>query len=368
MNQKSFVPLAAAMGIVLAVSATPIASASSGATGVNAPAAVSVAQGGAMTAADVDKIKLDKSKPTEVTFLHRYSGAQITGVLEIVNDFNKTNPYGITVKLERVDGNYNDLYNKINASLQGGTPPNLAQAYQNQASFYRGNGGAIVDMTPFITSKTYGLKPDEVADYYPLFLESDKNPQFPKEVLGWPTSRSLDVLYSNIDWLQKLGAKAPPATLKDFESLACKASDKAKGTYGYIWRGDASDFAAFVFANGGSIMNTDASAYNFNSPAGVAALTMLQRMFKNGCAVELPTSESNGEQTRFASQKLLFVSASTTGMPFYASAVAKASPKFKWTVSMLPQANIAKPKVDLYGASWSIFKATPSKSWLRGCS
>jgi ABC-type glycerol-3-phosphate transport system substrate-binding protein len=353
MNRKLFLASLAAAGML----AAPLAGAPARAA---APAQT-------RTAADVDKIVLDKANPTEITFLHRYSGGQITAVLEIVNDFNKNNPYGINVKLERVDGGYDDLYNKINAGLQGGKVPNIAQAYQNQASFYRGNADAVIDLTPFLQSKKYGLKAAEVADYYPIFLESDKNPQFPGEVLGWPTSRSVAVLYSNIDWLKKLGAKAPPTTLKDFEALACKATDSANGKYGYIWRGDASDYAAFVFANGGSIMKSDASAYDFNSPAAVEALAMLQRLFRNGCAVQLPSAERNGEQTRFAAQNVLFVTASSTGLPYYASTISKAQAKFEWTMSMFPQANPAKPKVNLYGASWSVFSATPEEelaSWL----
>lgn len=353
MNRKLILASLAAAGML----ATPLA-------GLPARAA---APAQALTAADVDKIVLDKSDPTAITFLHRYSGGQITAVLEIVNDFNANNPYGINVKLERVDGGYDDLYNKINAGLQGGKTPNIAQAYQNQASFYRGTADAVIDLTPYIQSKKYGLKAAEVADYYPIFLESDKNPQFPGEVLGWPTSRSIAVLYSNLDWLKKLGAKAPPATLKDFEALACKATDGPAGKYGYIWRGDASDFAAFVFANGGSIMKPDASAYDFNSPAAVEALTMLQRMFRNGCAVQLPSAERNGEQTRFAAQTVLFVTASSTGLPYYASTIAKAPAKFEWTMGMFPQANPAKPKVNLYGASWSVFAGTPEEqlaSWL----
>jgi ABC-type glycerol-3-phosphate transport system substrate-binding protein len=331
-----------------------------------APAMPAMPAGIALTAADVDKIVLSKDSPTEITFLHRYSGAQEAHIKQIADEFNATNEYGITVNLEKVDGSYDDLYNKINAALQGGAPPDLAQAYQNQASFYR-NEGAVVDLSPYIQSSTYGLVEDELKDYYQAFLESDKNPQYAGEVLGWPTSRSMAVLYTNLDWLEQLGVQEPPKTLKEFEDLACKASDPANNKYGYIWNGDASNFAAFVFANGGNILKPDASGYDFNSPAGVEALSMLQRMFKNGCAVQLPPSESFGDQARFGAGSLLFNTASSTGLPFYADAIAKAEKPFRWTISMLPQADPAKPKTDLYGASWSVFKSSPEKqlaSWL----
>ncbi len=320
------------------------------------------------TADDVDSIDLT-GKNVEVLFWHRYSGSQVTKVMEIVNDFNTKNPYGIKVKLEQAGASYNDVYNKINAAIQGGgTLPALTVAYQNQAAVYRADGN-LIDLTPFIQSKKYGLSADDLKDFIPFFLKSDQNPQFPGQTLGWPTQRSMEVLYSNLDWLKQLGADAPPKTLKEFEDLACKASDPKADPpkYGWIWKNDASDFAAMVFAAGGQIMKEDASAYDFNSPAAVEVLTMMQRMFKNGCAVQLPKTESYGEQNRFAAGNLLFVTASSSGLPFYASSVAKAATPFKWTISMHPQANPDSPKVNLYGASWSALKTTPEQelgAWL----
>ena len=387
MNLRKLLPLTAALAIALAAcapAATPTAApeattvpeaAAPEATAVpeataapeptQAPAAVEISNP-PKTVEEVDAIDLT-GKNVVVKFWHRYSGSQITKVMEIANEFNEKNPYGIKVELEQAGSSYDDVYNKINAAIQGGGDmPALSVAYQNQAAAYRSEG-YLVDLTPFINSTKYGLAADDLADFFPYFLESDKNPQFPGEVLGWPTQRSMAVLYSNLDWLTALGATEPPKTLQEFEDLACKAADASQEKYGWIWKNDASDFASLVFANGGQILADDASAYVFNSPEAVEALTMIQRMFKNGCAVELPKSERFGEQNRFAAGKLLFVTASSSGLPFYASSVGSAESPFKWTISMHPQKDPAKPVVNLYGASWSAFKTTPEQelgAWL----
>ena len=377
MNIRKLIPFAVAAAIVLAAcgTATPAApqatkapdqpKATEASKATDAPKAATVSNP-PKTADEVDALELT-GKNIEITFWHRYAGSQVTKVLEIANGFNEKNPYGIKVKLEQAGAGYNDVYNKINAVIQGGGElPALSIAYQNQAALYRSEG-VVIDLKPFIESKKYGLTADDLKDFFPYFLKSDENPQFPGEVLGWPTQRSMAVLYTNLDWLESLGAKEAPKTLKEFEDLACKATDKAAEKFGYIWRGDASDFASFVFANGGKILADDASQYVFNSEAGVQALTMLQRMFKNGCAVELPKTEAFGEQNRFAAGKLLFVGASSSGLPFYASSIAKAEKPFKWAISMAPQADAAKPVVNLYGASWSVLKTTPEKelaAWL----
>jgi ABC-type glycerol-3-phosphate transport system substrate-binding protein len=314
----------------------------------------------------VDAITLSKDKPTEILFWHRYSGDAQKFVESFVEKFNAENEFGIKVTIEKIDGSYADLYSKINAAIEGGTPPNIAQAYQNQASFYRLDGN-VIDLSPYIQSAKYGLSQAEIDDYYPFFLESDKNPQFPGEVLGWPTSRSAAVLYVNLDWLKELGANEPPKTLQEFEELACKASDPANERYGLAWQNDISNFAALVFANGGRVLSEDAQSYAFNSEAGVESLALLKRLFENKCAVEIPSAERFGEQNRFAAQKVLFVMASSTGLPFYADSVAKAEKPFRWTYVMFPQKDPNKPAVDIYGASWSVFKGTPEQqlaSWL----
>lgn len=318
------------------------------------------------TGADVDKLTLEPGKKTEIEFWHQYAGAVYSGIQQIVNDFNAKNPYGIVVKEVKAGNNYNEVYAKINNAIAAGSGmPDLSQAYQNQAALYR-DQGKLIDLTPFIQSSKYGITADEMKDYIPFFLKSDENPQFPGEVLGWPTQRSLEVLYVNLDMLKELGYTAPPKTFKEFEEMACKATDKAKERYGYAWRNDASQFASLVFAFGGNVLKTDASGYDFNSQAGVDALAMLQRMGKAGCVVQIPSAERNGEQTRFANGNLLFTQASSTGLTFYADAVSKGK-NMKWGIYQMPQANPDKPKNNLYGASWSAYNNSPERAlagWL----
>jgi multiple sugar transport system substrate-binding protein len=119
-----------------------------------------------------------------------------------------------------------------------------------------------------------------------------------------------------------------------------------------------------VFSRGGLILAPDGGSYAFNSEAGVETTAMIQRMFKNKCAVEIPTSERNGEQNRFAAGQILFTFASSSGLPFYQEAIGKGA-NFKWDIGLLP--NNGKPAVNLYGASVSVYKTTPEKelaAWL----
>jgi multiple sugar transport system substrate-binding protein/sn-glycerol 3-phosphate transport system substrate-binding protein len=309
----------------------------------------------------VDAIEL-QGKKVEVTYWHsRPQGDQdlLQGMLD---EFNKANPYGITAHAEIAGASYPDVYNKVNAAIQAGQPPEMSVAYQNQAAFYRAQG-AVIDLTPFLKSTKYGLSADDMKDYFQTFLDSDQNPQFAGERLGFPTQRSMEVMYYNADRLKEIGLDGPPKDWKAWEEAACKGSDK-QSKYGWALPHGASTFATLVFAHGGQMLADDGSAYLFNNPAGVAAVSMIQRMFKNKCAVEVPTSERFGEQNRFGSGQVMFVFGTSSGLPFYQQAVTSGG-KFAWGIEMPP--NNGKPAIDLYGASVSIYKTTPEKelaAWL----
>ena len=53
------------------------------------------------TPEEVDAIVLNKDKKTEVIFWHRYSGEPEKAVTAMIADFNKSNEYGIEIKLEK---------------------------------------------------------------------------------------------------------------------------------------------------------------------------------------------------------------------------------------------------------------------------
>jgi len=314
-------------------------------------------------AGEVDNIVLDGTKKIQVTYWHNRPQVDQEFLQGMLDEFNKSNKYGITANAEIAGAGYPDVYNKVNAAIQAGVAPSMSVAYQNQAAFYRGQN-AVIDLTPFIQSKKYGLSEADLKDYYQTFLDSDKNPQFKGEVLGFPTQRSMEVMYVNMDWLTKLGYKETPKDWKTFEEIVCKASQE-KDKYGFAFRHDASNFASQVFSRGGRILAADGLSYTFDSQAGIDTVTMIQSLFAKKCIVEIPLSERNGEQNRFAAGQVLFTFGSSSGLPFYATAVSKAG-KFKWDISLLPYAN-DKPAVNLYGASVSVYKTTPEQelaAWL----
>lgn len=312
---------------------------------------------------EVDPIsKLDPSGQ-EVLFWHVSTRKHEKILMEIIEGFNATNPYGIKVVPEYA-GYYGDIYKKILAGIAAGETPDLAISYANQVAEYA-NAGVIVPLDPFINSKKYGLSKEEQEDFMWNLLQGDRNPKFDNQLLSFAHSRSMQVMYYNVDWLNELGFAGPPETWDQFKEMCIAATDAEKGTYGYAYSGSASLFAGWVFTFGGDIVSEDGKQITFNSEAGLKALQLLKDLFESGCAYEV--AERFGDQTDFSNQKVLFTFGSTAGIPYYRSAVEESEKgPFTWDVAPPPH-ETPDPVVDIYGPSVTIFKSVPERelaSWL----
>ncbi len=329
----------------------------------------------AMVPESPDPLVKAKVDPTgqKIVFWHNHSKAREDALKQIIDEFNKTNKYGITVEAQ-YQGSYADIYNKMVPLLGTTDVPDLVVAYQNNAAAYQ-IADALVDINLYVNSYKWGLSPLEKRDFFtsffnqdvfPNFLNADKKP----ERLGFPPNRSMEVLYFNQEWLKELGYDAPPSTPDQFKEVACKASKQkfskaaAEGPTGYEYDpADASHFAAWVFAFGGDIYDYKSNQFIYNSDAAVKAGLFIQDLFKSGCAILV--DKTNGDQTDFGAGKLLFTTSSSSGMPFFKSAV-DAGAKFGWNVAAVPHTT-KDPVQNVYGASVSMPKTTPERqlaTWL----
>ena len=296
----------------------------------------------------------------EVTYWYQHSRAREEVLQAMIEDFNSSNEWGITVQGEYA-GSYGEIYNRIIAGIPSGDVPDISVAYQNQAATYV-TQGAIVELTPYIESAQWGFTEEGREDFFPFVELGDYLLQFDGRY-GFPPHRSMEVLYYNEDWLRELGYAGPPRTWEEFAEMACAASEPNAGTYGYELSVDASTFADMIFNRGGAMLNEDATSYAFGDRAGLEVLTGLQELFDQGCA--LLEEEAYGDQVDFGAGRVLFTFSSTSGLPFYRDVVNEGA-GFNWSISTMPT-TLETPRVNIYGASLSILRSTPERqlaAWL----
>jgi len=305
-----------------------------------------------------DLENLDPSGQT-VVYWYQHTGSREELMLSLIDEFNRTNEWGITVQGES-QGGYDDLYQKIVAGIPANQLPSMAVAYQNQAATYAVQG-VLVALDPYMESEKWGYTEEELDDFFPIALAADYLPQFEARY-GWPPYKSMEVMYYNEDWLAELGYDGPPETWEEFAEMACAATEQpfsgATGegaSYGYVYSIDASRFATFTFSRGGNIINETGTGYVFGGTEGLEALTFLKGLVDQGCAAE--QTERYGDQSDFGAGRSLFTISSISGLSYYGQAVDEGA-GFSWSVNPPPHTTAA-PRLNIYGASQSMFVSSP---------
>lgn len=308
---------------------------------------------------------VDPSGQTVVFWHVWYSDIVKSGMDALVEEFNTTNEWGITV--EAYDqGNYSDTEDLMNAAIQSGDLPDLVVAYGNALANWH-SVDVIVDLDPYIDDPDWGLAAGEKADFYEAAFNGAVAPDGAR--VGFPISQSAEVLFYNNTWGQALGFDAPPSTPEEFREQACAgaAANEADddpdndGTGGYVLYAGASQVSAWMFAYGGKHLTADGSAYNFASSELQAAAEFLKGLWDDGCA--FPTESYPNPE--FATRKALIVSSSSVGLPYQEAAFEDAGTDDEW--EYIPFPGDAGQAVDSYLQTVGMVPSNPERelaTWL----
>jgi ABC-type glycerol-3-phosphate transport system substrate-binding protein len=300
-----------------------------------------------------------------VQFWHVYSDAPGEGLQELVDEFNATNEYGITVEALN-QGGYSDVEDKINAGIQSGDLPDVVMAYTNTMTDWH-SVGYIADMNPYISDADYGLTAEELADIYPHLIEAGSTPD--GAWVAYPMTQSANVLVYNFTWAEELGYAETPATSEELKEQVCAAAaantetggDYA-GTGGLVYYPSSTNWLNFLYAFGGNEVNADGTAYDFTSQAAIDASMFILDLKDSGCVWQTE-DYPNPEQ---AQRKALITMSSTAGAPYYASAFADEANDdvWGWLAAPGPDGTLA---VDAFQQMLGVVPSTPDKemaSWL----
>jgi len=300
-----------------------------------------------------------------ITFWHTQTGGNAKALTEMVNDFNATvgKEKKVTVK-EEYQGNYTQLYQKILAAIQAGSPPDVAVAYESQIADYM-KANAVIPLDTYVKA----LPKASLDDIFTGYIETNKFPQYKNQMLSFPFTKSLLVLYYNEDMLKEAGQRVPtadkPFTWDEFEKavMACTKKDASGKVvqYGLTVGLDASTIDGWIYSRGGKLLNDDNTKVRFNEKPGVDAFALIDRLFKGSYAYQ---TKGYDYQADFGNKKVAMFFGSSTGRPFVKDALTDKDTKkerFKWGITVIPQSDPAKPVTVMYGANVTVFKTTPLK-------
>jgi multiple sugar transport system substrate-binding protein len=349
-------PLAVVLSLVLAAcapAATPTPAPTNPPVPTNPPTAV--------PPTEEPKPSVDPTGQT-VTFWHVWgTGLPHDTMQAIVDDFNATNTWNITV--DAFDqGSYSNLEDAFNAAIQTGDLPDLVVGYTNaMANWYAVD--AVVDLNPYVNDPFFGLTADEQAAFYSGSINGGKAAD--GTFFAFPISQSANVITYNSQWAQELGFANPPTNYAEFKEQACAATQANAtddnpdndGTGGLVLYASASNVASFVFADGGTMLTPDKTAYDFTDQSVVDVAEFFLDLQNSGCA--FPTASYPNPE--FATRKALFTVSSTAGLPYQIAAFeADGAIKDNWTLLPFP-GKTGGEAVDLFGQYVAIGNTNPER-------
>jgi multiple sugar transport system substrate-binding protein len=297
-----------------------------------------------------------------ISFWHVWgTGLPSETMQAIVDDFNASNEWGITVNAVN-QGNYTDLEDALNAAIQSGDLPDMVTGYTNaMANWYAVD--SIVDLQPFIDDAYFGLTADEQAAFYEGAINGGRGPD--GTLFGFPISQSENVIFYNTTWAKELGFDSAPTNYAEFKAQACAATEANNtdsnpdndGTGGLVLYAGASNVASFTFANGGNMLSADGTAYDFTDPSVSDVAVFWKDLWDSGCAFATE-SYPNPE---FATRKALFTISSTAGLPYQVAAFeAEGAIPDDWTIIPFPGKDGGEA-VDLFGQYVAIANTNPER-------
>ncbi len=304
----------------------------------------------------------------EVVFWHVWgSGTPSEGMTKIIEDFNASNEWGITV-VQVDQGGQGDLQSAVNAAIATGDLPNVTPGFPNAiATWY--NAGTIVELNQFIDDPDFGLTAEELDAIHDANFASGSLPDGTQIAL--PIHQSTQVIFYNQTWAQELGFDGPPATTAEFKEQACAAAEANNnddnpdndGTGGLVTRGiGASNVAAWLFAFDGGFLNESGDGYTMNTEQMKEVATFMRDLEASGCWFRI----DGFPNPEFATRQALFTESSTAGLPFQASAFEDAGNPDEWIMIPYPGPD-GKLAVNSFGQMIGVIDHSPEANlaaWL----
>ena len=301
-----------------------------------------------------------------VRFWHPWQNQAGETMAALVNDFNTSNEWGITVEAQPFL-DLDQLWQETTTALEAGQAPDLAVGYGHQALALDALS-PVVDLSTYMNDPTWGLNPQDQADILPVFGEADR---VGERRVGFPSPRSGQVLYYNQSWAQELGFSSPPTTPDELVEQACAAyqanlndgNPENDGTGGMLISTQYAGTLGWLGAFGAPVTRADGSGYTLNTPQAEQALVFLRDLYDQGCAW-LP--ESDFAETEFAAREGLFYTGTVSGIPYQTEILARHENVDNWTVLPFPSSG-AQPVMPVFGPSYTLLPSTPEKqlaAWL----
>ena len=196
-------------------------------------------------------------------------GAEGQDLPTLLKGFEAENP-GVKVNVTAIP--WSDAHAKYQASIAGGTTPDVAQMGTTW----------MADFADAFQTVPAGV------DTGDIFPDAKTAAVVKGATVGVPWYVDTRVIYYRTDLAAKAGYSSPPKTWADFQAMAKAMQTKAGAKWGIELPPGGSDsfqsMMPFAWSDGASLMDTAGSKWTLNTPQMVDALKYYQSFFTQGIA------------------------------------------------------------------------------------
>lgn len=297
-----------ALVMMLALAACGGAASSSSAPASSSAAASSAAGGSSEPAAPATSYPDQVTEPVTITLWHsRGAGAHLTEMQRVVEAFNETNEFGITVQEEFI-GTNTEIYAKLATAIASGDNCEIALLGFTTVGELAAEG-VLADMAPY--AERDGFEMDNLLECW------DRGLIFDGEFLAMPYIRSASLIYYDKNLLAEMGHDTIPQDIETFTELIKQIKDE-RDTYGYIML-NQTDFVQGAFIksmNGEGLVSEDGLVPNCLYDGSLETVTDWWRTgVEEGYMMPYTSTDaSNNQLTAFYNGDVATIAASSGNM------------------------------------------------------
>ena len=225
-----------------------------------------------------------------IVLWHGYVDVEGRALADEAKRFNATHSK-IHVTVQNY-GNADYALQKVLTAIRGGSYPDIVYLY--------GSWAANMARTPKAVDVAPLIKSDPSINWNDFWPAERQAVTVGDKIVGVPALVDNLALVYNKKLFDQAGMSYPTAdwTWDDFRAAAKRLTDPSTKQFGWAYVNDASEdtvwrFDALLWQAGGDILTPDQKHAAFNSPAGVAAATLLQQMATVDHSVYLDNGNGN---------------------------------------------------------------------------
>ena len=303
----------------------------------------------------------------QLIFWHPWTGDLAKELDASVEDFNRSNIWGITVQAVG-QGSDNALETSLASALQANSAPALIASPPEAIAQLQQTSSAFADLKQYYLDPQWGLDDQEIADFYPIFWQEAS---VGDASYSMPVMRSIPVLFYNLTWAKALGYDRPPVSLSDFRAQSCAAAKANRlsgipdnyGTGGWIVDTSSPAVYSWLAAGGGIPNPLPLDVLPFNNASSLATFTYLRKLLDDSCVW---LSRNPTPAAYFAQRQALMYSGTLADLPAQVKSQAAQKSTDDWLILPYPSDSSIRP-VLTSGPSLGILKSSRAEqlaAWL----